>query len=101
MCDDKMNSCGGHEGAGSCGSHHGCCGWGHKSWLRVLLALLVLGFVFCAGVKFGMLKAYFGGWDRGYRGYPYPLMMNGNAGYGYGMMQGWVEASKEATTTKK
>ncbi len=76
MCDDKMNSCGANQGGCGCGGHHGCGGWGHKSLLRVLLALFVLGMVFCAGVKVGMLKAYFGGWDRGYRGYP--LMMNGN-----------------------
>ena len=61
MCDEKTGSCGGHEGAGGCGGHHGCDGhWGHRSLLRLVLALLVLGFVFCAGVKFGEMKAYYG-----------------------------------------
>ncbi len=95
MCDDKQGSCGSQQGGCGCGGHGGCGGgWGHKSLLRVLLALLVLGFVFCAGVKVGMLKAYFGGFHRGYPAMPF--MMEGNAGYG--MMQTWT---KEVTTTKK
>jgi hypothetical protein len=98
MCDDKTSSCGNNQGG--CGGHHGCSGgWGHKSLLRVLLALLLLGFVFCAGVKVGMLKAYFGfgGWGH-YRGLPVMMYGNGDAGYGPGMMQTWT---KEVTSTKK
>ena len=97
MCDDKMNSSG--QNNGGCGGHHGCCGgWGHKSLLRVVLALLVLGFVFCAGVKVGMFKSYFGygNWGGYHRGLP--VMMYGNNDVGYGMMQTFT---KEVTSTKK
>ncbi len=107
MCDDKNGSCAGHEavgGMGSCGGHGGCChGWGHKSLLRVVLAALVLSFVFCAGVKFGEMKALYGGWGYERGGYGYPVMMNGGLNYGYGMMRGLTETvpPSQATTTSK
>lgn len=71
----------GHEGhGGSCMSN---CWSGHKFiWVRVLLGLLIVAFVFSAGVMIGRL----GG--RGhYRSGMY--MHGGNYGYGYRMMGGY------------
>ena len=95
MCDDKQGSCGSNQGGG-CGGHGACCGWGHKSWLKVLLALFVLGMVFCAGYKLGVLHGYFGG---GYGDGP-RMMYKG----GWGMMRGFnyaVPANQAVTTSQE
>ncbi len=99
MCDEKMGSCGA-DGGSSCGGHDGCHhhGCGHKSLLWWLIALAIGAIVFCAGVKVGEMKAFYGGW-----GYSqgYPSMMNG---WGYGMMRGWngaVPLNQAATTSQK
>ena len=95
MCDDKMG-CGAQQGGCGCGANKGCGGWGHKSLLRVILALVVMGMVFCAGVKVGVMKACFGG-GFFHRGYP---AMMGGSNAGYGMMQGWVVSDKAVSSTK-
>ncbi|HSR89032.1 MAG TPA: hypothetical protein VLK22_01350 [Candidatus Udaeobacter sp.] len=98
MCDDKMDSHNGMGGCG-CGAHGGCHGYAHKH-LICLLAMVVVGIiVFCTGVKIGMLKAYYMGWDYDRGGYP---MMNYQ---GYGMMRGgWnvaIPATVQETTSSK
>lgn len=73
--------------------------WGHHEgckkhiWLRWILGIAILVFVFSMGVKLGELKALFNG-DRGYgnRDYGYKMMRGGylneypQQNYGYGMM---------------
>ncbi len=94
MCDDKQGSCGNNQGGCACGGHGMCGGWGHKSLLRVVLALVVLGFVFCAGFKLGVLAGYFHGFGYG----DGPRMMYSN-GWGGGMMRGFNVSVPEAATS--
>jgi hypothetical protein len=65
-----------HEGEGSCMRN---CWAGHYSmWIRALLAVLIIAFVFSAGVMIGRLG--------GSRGYQRGGHMK--SGYGYRMMDG-------------
>lgn len=100
--NEKENGKGGMKGKTcSCGCENCACGsgfgwcqhghhWGGGFWiLRILIAFLVLGFVFCAGVALGHLSNGFGrdmmpwGANYYYRSYPYP-MMGGYGAYGAG-----------------
>ena len=98
---------------GQCQGKHGMClshcGCGHKSILRWVIGLVILGIVFCAGFKLGQLRgAWYGyggemmGWGRGnWGGYGYP-MMRGARGYygGYGLPTDQTDYT-ETTTTQK
>lgn len=93
------NKCGG----GHCGEGHGChghmgCGLKMHHLLRYVLMLVLLSIVFCFGFKAGEMKGEIGryhgfGGDRGewsqYKG-----------GYGPGMMQKTIDATKQAPVVK-
>lgn len=66
-CGTCENGSCGMAGAGQCGSRgwQKHCGGGHMGG-RLLLGLVILAFVFWAGIKLGELKAQFSGWDKGY-----------------------------------
>lgn len=97
-------NCGISRGCGSMGGKM-CCGWGgiHRFFLlRIILLVVILGFVFEVGLKLGELKAFYSfyGIGDGYWGYG-RSMMNGSpyaGSYGPGMMQ-WGNVGGQSTTT--
>lgn len=100
----------GQYGEGYRCMHHGmCCGWhGHGGFgwrvLRIVLAIVLLGFVFAFGVKIGELKGayeYGGGYPFGMHGWyggAYP-MMGGYYPQGYYQPQQGVPMMRIATST--
>ncbi len=101
-CNGGMSGCnsGMSKGCGSMGGKM-CCGWGgmHRSFLlRIILMIVILSFVFEAGLKLGELKAELYGYGMG-GGHWGRSMMNGDS-YGSGMMQGGA-VGKQSTTTAR
>jgi len=83
---DNKGECVCGEGCGCYMCKHG----GHRVLLWVLIGIIVLIFVFAAGVKLGELRGAFGGYGR-HGGYmimrtPYGYGMNGAVPTGPGMM---------------
>jgi|SRR3989344_3965193 len=87
-----------------CVSCHDCCHGRHGmmggfSWLRILIALVILGFIFSAGVKFGELKSGFygygmmGGGERGF------FMKRASAPNGQNMMWNYQFGRQLQNTT--
>ncbi len=63
----------------SCGRMHGYSG---HPILRILLALAIVGFAFCIGMRVGELKQFLSsGYDHQYQ-QGYPMMRHGNMMYG-------------------
>ncbi len=62
----------------------GCaCYGGRHHVVRWILGLILLGFVFCAGLALGELKGFLGQMRYGrYGSSHYPVMMRGYGGYG-------------------
>jgi hypothetical protein len=106
MCGGDCGQCGEQgmrcerHGMG-CRQMHGMGCGGRHLLLRLVLGLAILAFVFGAGVKLGELKERMVGGQYGYGG-GYGMMQRGYAPDVYanrgGMMQGWLEVQKPATT---
>lgn len=93
MCN-KMHGMGGH-------------GMGRHFVLRWILGILILAFVFGAGIKLGELEERIAGVGYGMMngGYNYNMMQRGGYApeayyYRGGMMQGWFDNQRPATTTR-
>ena len=95
--NNKMEKTG---GCGMCqwksGQCHGC---GHHAIIKIVIGIIILGFVFCLGATFGRISNSFeyGGYGR--NGY---YMMNPE--YGQPLMMGWyrnVNNQQPATSTQK
>jgi hypothetical protein len=83
----------GHGGMCTCGF----CG-GHGRWhgfflLRVLITIIIILLIFMAGVRFGELKAYVGGFHNG------PMMEGGYRYYNSQPMMGTAPVAPPAPNT--
>ena len=97
MCNGGACGCGNGQG-GSCSHKMGY--WGYKL-IWAVVALVVLGIVFCSGFKLGLVSSHFMGGGYGhnmmYRTGGKVLMMEGR---GPGMMGNWqMVETREMTTT--
>ena len=85
VIDTQGGTCAGCKNCGmgcTCGGMHGYHG---HPLLRILLALVLLGFVFAAGMKLGELKAELG------LGYEHHMMDGGRHSFDmYGQGGGWA-----------
>ncbi|MDE1919568.1 MAG: hypothetical protein KGH56_02595 [Patescibacteria group bacterium] len=87
-------------GCGGCGHGMGC--HGHARWARILVKVLVMLFVFWAGIQLGELKgilyAEYGNYGYGMMG---GLYDGRGQAYGPGMMGEWSHADGWQSTTTK
>ncbi len=105
--DNKDNQSGHPEGCKCFACHCGRCGCGHWgggfSWLRILLAVIILVFVFGVGFKLGELKSSFEryGSRSGYHmmGAPYYTGSPAPGMMGWRYYNGVVSSTPQATGT--